>query len=63
METTNEDRARNALLNLLDIAEHQYISIGNLADALLGGFLSGGAARYIIAERCEETAKLIGEKL
>lgn len=63
METTNETRARNALLRLLDIAEQQTRSMLRLVDAMTGAFLSADVARYMIATRCEETAKLMEEKL
>lgn len=63
METTNEIRARNAIERLLDIVEHQYVTLAKLPDALLGGFLSANIARDVIATRCADTAKLMEEKL
>jgi hypothetical protein len=64
METTsNEIRERDALMKILDIQEHWCKSFAGLSEKLLGGFLSANVARSVIAIRCEETAKLIGEKL
>jgi len=59
----NDDRATNALLKILDIAEHQYRSLALLADELTGGLQTGAIARKVIADRCTKTADLIGERM
>lgn len=63
METTNDDRARNALTNIVDIAQKQIESLLQLSEKLTGAMLSASVSRQVIADRCEKTAKLIGEKL
>lgn len=61
METTNDDRARNALTNIVDIAQKQIENLLQLSEKLTGAMLSASVSRQVIADRCEKTAKLIGE--
>lgn len=63
METTNADRARNALIGIVEIAERQITNLTQLIESLHGHLLSKSVSNKVIADRCEKTAKLIGEKL
>lgn len=61
--TTNADRARSALLNIVEIAERQMKSLALITELLTGAMLSASVSRQVIADRCEDTAKLIEAKL
>lgn len=63
METTNADRARNALLGIINISETQIKSLLRLSETLHEGMLSRSISNKVIADRCAKTAKLIAEKL
>lgn len=63
METTNADRARSALIGIVEIAERQMTNLVRLTESLHGHLLSKSVSNKVIADRCEDTAKLIERKL
>ena len=61
--TINADRVSKALSGIVETAERQLLSLITLSEALTGAMLSADVARQVIANKCEDTAKLIEAKL